>query len=71
MSNKPLFVKIDEYEELKDMIQLVKNKINESKNALTAIKQLEEQEAAELESWDNEIEKVEKNIEYMQSILFE
>ncbi len=71
MADKPLFVKIDEHEDIKDMIRLVKNKITESKNTLSVISQLEQQEAAELESWNQEIEEVEKKIQYMESTLFE
>lgn len=71
MADKPLFVKIDEHEDLKDMIRLVKNKIVESRQTLSMINQLEQQEAAELEAWNNEIEDVEKKIQYMESTLFE
>lgn len=71
MAEKPLFVKIDEYDDLKDMVKLVKNKIAESRKTLSMINQLEQQEAAELESWDHEIDEVEKKVQYMESTLFE
>ncbi len=71
MTDKPLFVKIDEHEDLKDMIKLVKSKIDESRKTLSVIAQLEQQEAAELEAWNQEIEQVEKKVQYMESTLFE
>ena len=71
MAGQPIFVKIDEHEDIKDMIKLVKNKIEESKQTISVIKQLEQQEAAELEAWAEEIDDVEKKVAYVESTLYE
>ena len=71
MAEKPIFVKVDEHEDIKDMIKLVKSKIEESKNTISMISQLEQQEAAELKSWAEEIGSVEKKVSYIESTLFE
>jgi len=71
MAEKPIFVKVDEHEDIKDMIKLVKSKIEESKSTISLINQLEQQEAAELKSWAEEVDSVEKKVSYIESTLFD
>jgi hypothetical protein len=59
---KPIFIKIDEYEDIKDILQLIRNKIGEAKDTLGKLHQLKFEEDTELEAWKAEIDEIEKRI---------
>ncbi|MBT5021788.1 hypothetical protein HOK51_05970 [Candidatus Woesearchaeota archaeon] len=67
----PVFVKIDEYKDVLDIVDLVKNKLLEAKHLIEQINEIKNQEDAELETWHAEILDVEKKIDYMDKTLFE
>ncbi len=71
MTDKPMFVKVNEYEDIKDMINLIRSKIEESKKVLATIEQLKKQEEAELAAWRGEVEEVERKVGYINKTLFE
>lgn len=71
MDEKPIFVKIDAYEDIRDVLNLIKSKIGEARGIMDGIHQLRHEEEAELELWNNEIEDVEKKISYIDKSLFE
>ncbi|MGM5487385.1 MAG: hypothetical protein ACQESG_00385 [Nanobdellota archaeon] len=67
----PVFVKIDEYKDVLDVIELVKAKIKESKTTLARINELKNTEDTEIETWTNELDEVERKIEFVDRTLFE
>ena len=67
----PVFVKIDEYKDVLDVMELIKNKLIEAKKTIEEVNDLKNKEDAELEEWHNELADVEKKIEYMDKTLFE
>ena len=70
-SGSHIFVKIDEYRDVLDILNLTKEKINEAKETLNTILHLKSQEDSELENWQSEIEEVEKKISSIDKTLFE
>lgn len=67
----PIFVRIDEYKDILDVISLIKAKISESKTILTRINELKNAEDNEIEVWSNELEEVERRINFVDRTLFE
>ena len=67
----PIFVKIEEYKDILDVMSLVKSKINEAKNTLAKINKLKNEEDMELDEWEASIGDVEKKVEYIDRTLFE
>ena len=67
----PVFVKIEEYKDVLDVMELIKNKLIEAKNTIAEVNDLKNKEDAELEEWNTELADVEKKIEYMDKTLFE
>lgn len=65
MDTAPVFVKIDEYKNVLDVIQVLKNKVREGKDILAKIHQLKSEEDSELEEWSAEIDEIEKRIDSM------
>lgn len=67
----PVFVRIDDYKDILDVINMVKNKINEAKETLGKINELKNEEDAELELWQTGIEEIERKVEFIDKTLFE
>jgi len=67
----PVFVRIEDYKDVLDIMELIKAKILESKQIIEQINVLKNQEDSELELWHNELGDVERKIEYMDKTLFE
>lgn len=71
MERKPLYVKIDDYKDVVDIMTLIKKKINDARSILSSINDIKSQEDYEIEQWNNKIEDIEKKIEYIDKNLFE
>lgn len=67
----PVYVKIDEYKEVIDIMNLIKKKIEEAKKILDNIYEIKSQEDAEIDEWNSQIEEVERKIEFIDNTLFE
>ncbi|MBU0757054.1 MAG: hypothetical protein KKF44_03235 [Nanoarchaeota archaeon] len=65
------FVKIDEYKDILDIIQLIKEKVKETKALLGKINDLKNQEDSELELWKNGLDDVERKLNFIDQTLFE
>ncbi|MEK6983082.1 MAG: hypothetical protein AABX33_00780 [Nanoarchaeota archaeon] len=70
-SGMPVFVKIDEYKEILDVIDMIKGKIKEIRETLGSIDRLRNDESAELTMWNNNLSEIEKKIDVIDKILFE
>jgi hypothetical protein len=66
-----VFVKMDEYNDLLDIIALINKKIKEGREILEKIYELKNQEDYELESWKNSLNDVERKLKYIDQVLFE
>ncbi len=63
--NKPLFIKINEYKDIKDIIGLIKTKVSDVKKTLYDIDSLKKQEEEELSKWHSQVNDVEKKIDFI------
>jgi hypothetical protein len=67
----PIFVKVDEYKDVLDILDLVKNKIRDAKITMHEINDLKNQEDSELAIWANEIADIERKIEFIDQTMLE
>lgn len=70
-SSAPVFVKIEEYKDIVDVINLIKNKINDAKKTLNEINELKNKEDEELAAWHSELTEIEKRMDFVNRVLFE
>ena len=70
-SGMPVFVKVDEYKEILDVLEMIKSKIKEIRTALGDINALRNEEDAELAMWNNTMNEIEKKIDGIDRIMFE
>jgi chromosome segregation ATPase len=59
---KQVFVKIEEYKELAELIDASKSKIRSAKELLSHISKLKAQEDKELERWEAQLEEIESGV---------
>ena len=73
MINKemPVFVKIDDYKEVLDVIELMKNKIEQAKALISKINELKNEEDSELEAWKTNINEIEQKVDNIDNSLLE
>ena len=70
-SGMPVFVKVDEYKEILDVLDLIKSKVKEIRSTLGNINTLRNEEDAEVAMWNNTISDIEKKIENIDKLMFE
>ncbi len=67
----PVFVKIEDYKDVVDVVDLLKAKLDEAKEILGKINQLRNEEDSELNLWSNELEEINKKVAQIDKLLFE
>ena len=67
----PVFVKVDEYKEILDVLDMVKGKISEIRETLSSINDLRNEEDSEVSMWNGTIDDIEKKIEEIDRMMFE
>ncbi|MBI2647296.1 hypothetical protein HYW99_02360 [Candidatus Woesearchaeota archaeon] len=67
----PVFVKVEEYKEILDVLDMIRAKVKEIRDTLGNIKALRNEEDAEITAWNNTINDIEKKIESIDKVMFE
>ena len=65
----PVFVKINDYKDIVDILSLIKERIGHARLLLDKVNEFKRQEEAELDAWSNEIEEVAVRINEVDKIL--
>lgn len=71
MVDASVFVKIDEYKDVLDIIGMIRNKLENAKKTLGKIGELKNSEDSELESWSNALNDIERKVDFIDKALFE
>jgi predicted nuclease with TOPRIM domain len=67
----PVFIKVDEYKDIIDMVELTQEKVKEARALLEKLNELKAEEDAELEAWNNSLNAVDKKLDFVDRSLFE
>jgi len=67
----PVFVKVDEYKEILDVLDMVKAKISEIRDTLGSVNEIRNEEDAEVSMWNSTIDDIEKKISDIDSMMVE
>jgi len=71
MEKMPVYVKIDEYKDVLDILSLVKDKVSEAKDILNHIEDIKSEEDNEIETTKLSLEEIENKIKFVDKSLFE
>ncbi len=66
-----VYVKLDEYKDIKDIIKIIKTRLSQAKSLLRRISELKKQEDAEIEKWHSELDGVDERIDGIDRTLAE
>ncbi|MFP4119255.1 MAG: hypothetical protein ACLFTH_04340 [Candidatus Woesearchaeota archaeon] len=67
----PVFIKIDEYRKVLDLVDDLKKKTGEVRSTINEIKELRDKEEETLQFWQQKIDDVDKKILFVDQTLFE
>jgi hypothetical protein len=67
----PVFVKVEDYKDVLDMLDLIKDKLEQAKNILGNINEIKNEEDSELNLWESTLNEVEKKVHNIDKVLFE
>ena len=67
----PVYVRIEEYKDVLDVMNMIKTKIAEAKETLAKLNDLKNEEDAELELWHTSLEEVQRKVDFADKALFE
>ena len=67
----PIFVKIEEYKNIVDVLRLTQEKLEKAKMLISKIQELKQQEDAELDAWQSEIEDIDGRLDLINKTLLE
>jgi len=67
----PVFVKIEEYKDILDVLELIKDRLDEAKRTLADINEMKNDEDSELEMWGSTLNEIEKKLDGIDRTLFE
>jgi len=71
MEKMPVFVKIEEYNDVLSLMRTIRKKLDEAKGTLLKIHDLKNEEDHQLEMWQNTLAEVEKKIDFVDHSLNE
>lgn len=67
----PVFVKIEDYKDITEIMALIKEKLDQSRFLLNKINEIKKQEDAEIANWTKELDEVSKRIYAIDHALLE
>ncbi len=71
MERMPVFVKIDEYNDVLAVVKSIRKKLDEAKETLLKVNDLKNEEDHQLEMWQNSLAEIEKKVDFMDHSLNE
>ena len=71
MDRMPVFVKIDEYDNVLDLVKAIRKKIDDAKETLLKINDLKNEEDHQLEMWQSALGEIEKKVDFIDHSLNE
>ncbi len=71
VSGKAIFVKLNEYKEILNLVSDLKEKLDVAKATLEKIQGLKTEEETELELWNSSIKEIENKMEFIDKRLME
>jgi len=69
--NLPVFVKINDYKEILNIMDVMKQKLKDTKQSLARVRELKMQEDQEIAEWDRNVAEINKRISFIDSAFFE
>jgi len=66
-----VFVKVEDYKDVLDILDLIKDKLGQAKKALGDINELKNEEDSELDLWGSTLNEIERKVHNIDMVLLE
>jgi hypothetical protein len=70
ISNEPIFIRIDKFEESMNSFENIKHKLTEIEHLLNETKEIKDKEQEELSKWEHEVQKIKSHFEKIDKDIF-
>ena len=71
MEKMPVFVKINDYKDVLDLVEVVRKRIDDAKSTLLKIHDLKNEEDQLVDQWQSSLTEIEKKVEFIDHTLNE
>ena len=71
MENVPIYVKVDKYKELLDVLKAINTKLSTVDRTITKINELKAQEDAQIQSWNDNLTDIKSRLEKINQSFYE
>lgn len=71
MAPPPVYVKVEEFQELLDIARLTKERLKKARQLLTSIKDLKSQEDQAINDWQSKLDTIEERLSNVDKRLFQ
>jgi len=65
MEKMPVFVKVDQYNEVLELVSTIRKKLEEAKETLLKVNDLKNEEDHQLELWQSTLAEIEKKVDFI------
>ncbi|MBR9675752.1 hypothetical protein GOV05_01965 [Candidatus Woesearchaeota archaeon] len=69
--NEPVFVKIEEYKDVLEIVKVLRDKLTKAKKLLGELNKLKNDEDSELELWENNLDDISLKLKGVDEMLYE
>lgn len=70
MDATPVFVKVEEYKEVLEILEVIRGKLKSARQTLAEVNRLKEEEDRELASWGGNVDEIEKRLTEIDKTIF-
>ena len=71
MDRMPVFVRVEEYDNVLSVVRIIRKKLDEAKETLLKINDLKNEEDHQIEMWQNSLSEIEKKVDFISHSLNE
>ncbi len=71
MERMPVFVKVEEYDDVLNLVKTIRRRLDEAKETLGKIHDLKNEEDHQIELWQNALGEIEKKVDFIDHSLNE
>ena len=71
MDRMPIFVRVDEYDDVLNLVRIIRKKLDEAKETLLKVNELKNEEDHQIEMWQSTLAEIDKKIDFINHSLNE
>jgi len=70
VSEQPIFVRVDEYQDVLDLLTLIRQRLGKAQSLLENLQKIKQEEEMELGEWGRSVADIDRRVEEIDKLLF-